>query len=363
MIYKTQPSIRAAITAVGGYVPEYVLTNHELEHMVDTNNDWIVERTGIETRHILKGARASSHMAAAAVQQLLEKRNLDPLEVDLVVVGTITPDHIFPSAANLLCEKVGMKRAWGFDLAAACSGFLFALTTAAQFIETGRAKKVIVVGVDKMSTIIDYQDRNTCIIFGDGAGAVLLEPDTEGYGLQDYVHYTDGSGVQYLYQKAGGSLHPASMDTVMNREHFVFQEGKSVFRFAVKGMADAAAEILERNGLAGSDVAWLVPHQANKRIIDATRERMGLETERVMLNISRFGNTTSGTIPLCLTDYERHLRRGDHVVLAAFGGGFTWGATLLRWAYDGSAHAPGVINDRAAVAVASNSVASNGQSR
>ena len=348
MTHPSSSGVRAAITAVGGYVPEYVLANRELEQMVETTNEWIVERTGVETRHILKGARASSDMAAAAVQQLIDKSGLDPMEVDLVVVGTITPDHLFPSAANLLCSKVGMKRAWGFDLAAACSGFLFSLSTAAQFIESGRAKKVIVVGVDKMSTIVNYEDRNTCIIFGDGAGAVLLEPDTQGYGLQDFVHYTDGSGAQFLYQKAGGSLHPPSIETVMNREHYIYQEGKTVFKFAVKGMADAAAEILERNGLTGDDVAWLVPHQANKRIIDATRERMGLAPERVMLNINRFGNTTSGTLPLCLADYERRLRRGDRVVLAAFGGGFTWGATLLRWAYDGAADAPGVLGDRAA---------------
>ncbi len=350
----TSPARRAAIAAVGGYVPEYVLTNRELEELVETNNDWIVERTGIETRRILKGPRASSDMVVAAVRQLLDKRGLDPMEIDLLVVGTITPDHVFPSTANLACDKLGMKRAWGFDLAAACSGFLFALSTGAQFIETGRAKKVIVAGVDKMSTIINYEDRNTCIIFGDGAGAVLLEPDTEGYGLIDFVNYTDGSGLQYLYQKAGGSMHPASLDTVMRREHFVHQEGKAVFKFAVKGMADAAAQILERNQLSGDDVAWLVPHQANKRIIDATRERMGLAPERVMLNISKFGNTTAATLPLCLADYERHLRRGDNVVFAAFGGGFTWGSALVKWAYDGAPDAPGVLGDQMPMAVSAN---------
>lgn len=328
--------IHAAITAVGGYVPDYVLTNTELETMVDTTDEWIQTRTGITERHILKGeGKGSSDMAVEAVKQILEKRGIEPEEIDLLVCATTTPDMQFPATANIISDKAGLKNAFGFDVSAACSGFLFSLSTAAQYIETGKYKKIIVVGVDKMSSIIDYEDRATCIIFGDGAGAVLLEPDTEGYGIIDSVMKSDGAGREFLHQKAGGSVKPASVETVMNKEHYVYQEGKTVFKFAVKNMADVAEQIMQRNNLSSDSVAWLVPHQANKRIIDATRERMGLPEEKVMVNIQRYGNTTNGTLPLCLWEWEDQLNKGDNVVLAAFGGGFTWGATYIRWAYDG----------------------------
>lgn len=327
--------VHAAITAVGGYVPDYVLTNKILETMVDTTDEWIKTRTGIDERRILKGeGKGTSDMAVEAVKLLLSKRQIGPEEIDLLICATTTPDMQFPATSNIITDKAGLKNAFGYDVNAACSGFLFALTTGAQFIETGRYKKVIVVGGDKMSSIINYEDRTTCIIFGDGAGAVLLEPNTEGYGLIDSVLKSDGAGRAHLHQKAGGSVKPASVETVMNKEHYVYQEGQTVFKFAVKGMADVSAEIMRRNNLTSEDVAWLVPHQANKRIIDATRERMGLPEEKVMLNIQRFGNTTNGTLPLCLWEWEKQLHKGDNIVLAAFGGGFTWGATYLRWAYD-----------------------------
>lgn len=327
--------IHAAITAVGGYVPDYVLTNAELEKMVDTTDEWIQTRTGIKERHILKGeGKGSSDMAVEAVKQLLEKRGVGPEEIDLLVCATTTPDMQFPATANIISDKAGLVNAFGFDVSAACSGFLFSLTTAAQYIETGKYKKVIVVGVDKMSSIIDYEDRATCIIFGDGAGAVLLEPNEEGYGVVDSVLKSDGSGREFLHQKAGGSVKPASVETVMNKEHYVYQEGKTVFKFAVKNMADVAEQIMQRNDLSSESVNWLVPHQANKRIIDATRERMGLPEEKVMVNIQRYGNTTNGTLPLCLWEWENQLHKGDNIVLAAFGGGFTWGATYVKWAYD-----------------------------
>lgn len=326
--------VTAAITAVGGYVPEYRLTNFELEKMVDTNDEWIRTRTGISERRILKGdGLATSDMVVPAVKELLEKRGLDPMEIDLMIVATVTPDMVFPATANIACDKLGAKNAWGFDLGAACSGFLYALTTGAAFIESGRYKKVVVVGADKMSAIIDYTDRNTCVLFGDGAGAVLLEPNYEGYGVQDSILRSDGSGANFLHMKAGGSKRPASAETVANKEHYAFQEGQSVFKFAVKGMADVSAELLERNNLTGDDIAWLVPHQANKRIIDATASRMGLSPEKVMLNIERYGNTTAATIPLCLWEWKKQLNKGDLIVLAAFGGGFTWGATLVKWEY------------------------------
>jgi len=329
--------IRAAITAVGGYVPDYVLTNTELEKLVDTTDEWIQSRTGIRERRILKGeGLGTSDMAVHAVNNLLQKRGIDPMEIELVICATTTPDMQFPATANVISDKVGMKNAFGYDISAACSGFLYALTTGAQFIETGRHKKVLVIGGDKMSSILNYEDRATCIIFGDGAGCVLLEPDTEGYGIIDSVLKSDGAGRAHLHQKAGGSAKPASLETVMNKEHYVYQEGQTVFKFAVKNMADAAADIMERNNLTAESVTWLVPHQANKRIIDATRERMGLDPEKVMINIERFGNTTNGTLPLCLWEWEKQLKRGDNVVLAAFGGGFTWGATYIRWAYDGN---------------------------
>ncbi len=327
--------IHAAITAVGGYVPDYVLTNEELATMVDTNDEWIQSRTGIKERHILKGeGLGTSDMAVKAVEDLLKKRGISPLEIDLVICATTTPDLQFPATANIISDKAGLKNAFGYDINAACSGFLYALTTGSQFIETGRHKKVIVVGGDKMSSIINYEDRTTCIIFGDGAGAVLLEPNDEGYGVVDSVLKSDGAGRAFLHQKAGGSVKPATIETVMNKEHYVYQEGQTVFKFAVKNMAEVSAQIMERNNLTAENVAWLVPHQANKRIIEATRERMGIPQEKVMINIHRFGNTTNGTLPLCLWEWQDKLHKGDNIVLAAFGGGFTWGATYIKWAYD-----------------------------
>jgi 3-oxoacyl-[acyl-carrier-protein] synthase-3 len=326
--------ITAAITAVGGYVPEDKLTNFDLEKMVDTNDEWIKTRTGITERRILRGeGLATSDMVVPAVKELLQKRGIDAAEIDCLIVATVTPDMIFPATANIACDKLGAKNAWGFDLSAACSGFLYAVTTGAALIESGRYKKVVVVGADKMSAIVDYTDRNTCVLFGDGAGAILLEPNTEGYGVLDSILRSDGSGAQYLHMKAGGSLRPASIETVTNKEHNIFQDGQPVFKFAVKGMADVSAELLERNNLTGDDIAWLVPHQANKRIIDATANRMGLNPEKVMLNIQRYGNTTAATIPLCLWEWKHEINKGDLIVLAAFGGGFTWGATLIKWEY------------------------------
>ncbi|MBW0176435.1 beta-ketoacyl-ACP synthase III [Sediminibacterium sp.] len=328
--------LTATITAVGGYVPEDKLTNFDLEKMVDTNDEWIRTRTGIEERRILKEpGKGSSDMAVPAIQEILRKKNLDPLEIDCVICATVTPDMVFPATANIICDKLGATNAWGYDMSAACSGFLYALTTGAMYIESGRFKKVIVVGVDKMSAIIDYTDRATCIIFGDGAGAVLLEPTTDGSGILDSILRSDGSGRHYLHMKAGGSVKPATVETVMAKEHFAYQEGQAVFKFAVKGMADVSAELLERNGLTGDDIAWLVPHQANLRIIDATANRMGLPKEKVMINIQKYGNTTAATLPLCLWDWEKQLKKGDNIVLSAFGGGFTWGATWVKWGYDG----------------------------
>ncbi len=326
--------LRAAITAVGGYVPETKLTNFDLEKMVDTNDEWIRSRTGISERRILREpGKASSDMAVKAIEEILRKKNLDPLEIDCIICATVTPDMVFPATANIIGNKIGAKNAFGFDLGAACSGFLFALTTGSNFIESGRYKKIIVVGVDKMSSIIDYTDRATCIIFGDGAGAVLLEPNMEGLGYQDSILKSDGSGCEFLHIKAGGSLKPASIETVMAKEHYAFQDGQPVFKFAVKGMADVSAELLEKHNLTGDDIAWLVPHQANLRIIDATANRMGLPIEKVMINIQKYGNTTAATIPLCLWEWESRLNKGDNIVLAAFGGGFTWGAAWLKWAY------------------------------
>ncbi len=327
--------ITAAITSVGGYVPEDKLTNFDLEKMVDTNDEWIRTRTGIEERRILKGeGKGTSDMVVPAVREICEKRGISPEEIDCLIVATVTPDMVFPATANIACDKLGAKNAFGFDVSAACSGFLYSLTLGASFIESGRYKKVVVCGADKMSAIVDYTDRATCIIFGDGAGAVLLEPNTEGLGIKDSILKSDGSGGQFLHMKAGGSVRPSTAETVANKEHYIFQEGQAVFKFAVKGMADISAELLERNNLTGDDIAWLVPHQANLRIIDATANRMGLTKEKVMINIQRYGNTTAGTIPLCLWEWENRLHKGDKIVLAAFGGGFTWGATLLEWAYD-----------------------------
>ena len=326
--------ISAAITAIQGYVPDYVLTNAELETMVDTNDEWITTRTGIKERRILKGeGRGTSDMAVIAVNKLLKKRGIAADEIDVIIFATVTPDMVFPSTACVLADKIGATKCWGFDLEAACSGFLFSLQSGASFIQSGIAKKVLVVGADKMSSIIDYTDRNTCVIFGDGCGCALLEPNEEGLGIQDAILHSDGSGRHYLNQKAGGSAYPPTVETVQNREHFVHQEGKTVFKFAVKNMADVTAAILERNHLTAEDVNWLVPHQANLRIIEATRERIGLPKERVMINIMRYGNTTNATLPLCLWDWESQLKKGDKLILAAFGGGFTWGAMYLKWAY------------------------------
>lgn len=303
--------------------------------MVDTNDEWIRTRTGITERRILKEpGKATSDMIVPAVQELCQKRGIDPTEIDCLIVGTVTPDMVFPSTANLVCHKLGATNAWGYDLSAACSGFLFALAQGAALIESGRYKKVVVCGADKMSAIVDYTDRATCIIFGDGAGAVLLEPTAEQLGVMDSILRTDGSGGQYLHMKAGGSLKPASAETVANREHYAYQEGQAVFKFAVKGMADVSAELMEKNNLKAEDISWLVPHQANLRIIDATANRMGLGTDKVMINIERFGNTTAATIPLCLWEWEKQLKKGDNIILAAFGGGFTWGAIWVKWAYD-----------------------------
>ncbi len=325
--------ITAAITGVQGYVPDDILSNEDLAKMVDTSDEWITTRTGIKERRIMRHG-ASSDMAAAAVKELLDKKGISPLDIELVIVATVTPDYPFPSTANIVCDKVGMTNAWGFDVIAACSGFIYALSTGAQFIETGRHKKVLVIGVDKMTSILDYQDRTTCVIFGDGAGAVLLEPNEEGLGVQDFILRSDGSGRQYLIQPAGGSANPPTHETVENRMHFVKQEGKQVFKFAVTNMAEVSAEIMEKNNLSSEDVDWLVPHQANLRIIDATADRMGLPKEKVMINIQKYGNTTAGTLPLCLWDYEDQLKKGDTLILSAFGGGFTWGAVYLKWAYN-----------------------------
>jgi 3-oxoacyl-[acyl-carrier-protein] synthase-3 len=325
--------ITAAITGVQGYLPETIMTNHDLAKIVDTTDEWILTRTGISERRIMKDG-ASSDMAAAAVEQLLKKKGIDPLEIELVIVATVTPDHPFPSTANIVCDKVGLTNAWGYDLIAACSGFIYALQTGAKFIEAGTHKKVLVVGVDKMSSIIDYEDRTTCVIFGDGAGVVLLEPNEEGMGVQDAILKSDGGGRKYLIQPAGGSASPATIETVTNRDHFVKQEGKTVFKFAVTNMAEVSAEIMEKNNLTSEDVDWLVPHQANLRIIDATADRMGLSKDKVMINIQKYGNTTAATLPLCLWDWENQLKKGDNIILSAFGGGFTWGAVYLKWAYN-----------------------------
>jgi 3-oxoacyl-[acyl-carrier-protein] synthase-3 len=328
--------IRAAITAVGGYVPDYVLTNKELETMVDTNDEWIRTRTGIEERRILKGkGKGSSDLGAPAVENLLKNRGITADEIDLLICCTATPDMLFPATANIICDKIGAKNAWSFDLLAACSGFIFGLTTASKFIESGAYKKVVVVGADKMSSITDYTDRTTCVLFGDAGAAVLLEPNTEGYGVMDSILHTDGSGREYLRLKAGGSATPASPETVANKEHFIYQEGKTVFKFAVVNMAEVSYEIMQKHHLTKDDIAWLVPHQANKRIIDATAQRMGLPMEKVMINIQRYGNTTCATIPLCLWEWQNQLKKGDNLILSAFGGGFTWGAIYLKWAFDG----------------------------
>lgn len=325
---------RAAISGIGSYLPPYILSNSELEKMVDTTDEWIQSRTGIKERRILKGlGLATSDMGAEAVRNLLQKTNTSPEEVEMLICATVTPDMVFPATANIICDKVGLRQIPSFDVGAACSGFLYALSIGVQFITSGTYKKVVVVGADKMSSIIDYEDRSTCVLFGDGAGAVLLTPNNEGNGIMDSILRSDGSGRTYLHQKAGGSLKPASHATVDAKEHYVYQDGQPVFKFAVVKMADVAEEIMQRNGLSADSVAWLVPHQANKRIIDATARRMGISDDKVMVNIGRYGNTTAATIPLCLADWETQLRQGDNIILAAFGGGFTWGSVYIKWAY------------------------------
>lgn len=329
--------MKAAITGVHGFVPDYILTNEELTRMVDTTDEWITARTGIKERHILRGeGLGTSDMAVEAVKGLLNKTGTSPEEIDLVICATVTPDMTYPATANIIADKAGIKNAFGFDLNAACSGFIYTLVTASKFIESGTHKKVLVVGADKMSSIVDYSDRTTCVIFGDAAGALLLEPSKNGYGIIDSILRSDGSGRQHLHQKAGGSVRPASRETVDAKEHFVYQEGQAVFKFAVMNMADVSVEIMEKNNLKSNDIAWLVPHQANLRIIDATARRMGISKEQVMVNIQRYGNTTNGTIPMCLYEWENKLRPGDNLILAAFGGGFTWGSVYLKWAYDGN---------------------------
>lgn len=327
--------IRAAITGVGGYVPDYILTNQELETMVETTDEWITSRTGIKERRILKGEnKGVSVMGIEAVKEMLAKTKIDPKEIDLLIFATVTADMTFPATANIVASSVGAVNAFSYDISAACSGFLFALTTGASFIESGMYKKIVIVGGDKMSAIMDYTDRTTCIIFGDGAGCVLLEPTTEDVGVMDSILKSDGNGESYLHMKAGGSRVPATHNTVDARQHYVYQEGSAVFKFAVTNMAEVSAQLAERNNLKPADISWLVPHQANKRIIDATANRVGITEDKVMMNIERYGNTTAGTIPLLLWDYEKKLNKGDNLLLAAFGGGFTWGAVYIRWAYD-----------------------------
>jgi 3-oxoacyl-[acyl-carrier-protein] synthase-3 len=328
-------NIRAAITGVGGYVPEYILTNQELETMVDTSDEWITSRTGIRERRILKGdGLGVSVMGVEAVKDMISKTGIDPKEIDLVIFATVTADMTFPATANIVATAIGAVNAFSFDMSAACSGFIFALTTGASFIQSGMYKKVVVIGGDKMSAIMDYTDRTTCIIFGDGAGCVLLEPTTGEEGIIDSILKSDGNGEAYLHMKAGGSRYPATLETVQARQHFVYQEGAAVFKFAVTNMAEVSAAIAERNNLRPDDIDWLVPHQANKRIIDATAQRVGISDDKVMMNIERYGNTTGGTIPLLLWDYEKKLKKGDNLIISAFGGGFTWGAVYVKWAYN-----------------------------
>ncbi len=325
---------KVAITGVHGYVPDYILTNKELETMVDTSDEWIRTRTGVEERHILKEpGKATSDMGMHAVKGLLEKTNTPASEIDLLICATVTPDTIFPDTANTICHKAGLNKAWGFDINAACSGFLFALSTGSLFIQAGRYNKIVVVGADKMSSIVDYEDRTTCVIFGDGGGAVLLEAANEGFGLEDFVFKGDGSGREFLHMKAGGSLKPPSHETVDNKEHYVFQEGRSVFKAAIKGMTETIKEVMSRNSLSPDDIQWVVPHQANKRIIDGVANMLDFDHSKVMMNINKYGNTTAATLPLCLWDYESQLQKGDGLILTAFGGGFTWGSTYLTWAY------------------------------
>lgn len=328
--------IRAAITGVGGYVPEYILTNDELSRMVDTTDEWIMTRIGIKERHILKGeGKGTSDMGTEAVKQLLAKTNTRPEEVDMLICGVVTPDMLFPATANIIADKCDIRNAFGYDMNAGCSSFLYALTAASKFVESGSHKKVVVVGADKMSSIVDYTDRATCPIFGDGAAAVLLEPTTEEYGILDSILQSDGVGRIHLHQKAGGSVKPPTHESIDAREHYIYQEGQAVFKWAVSKMADVSVEMMEKHGITPETLAWLVPHQANMRIIEATAQRMGIKKEQVMINIQRYGNTTSATLPLCLWEWEKQLKKGDNLILAAFGAGFTWGSLYLKWAYDG----------------------------
>lgn len=332
------PRINAAITGISTFLPDYILTNEELSTMVDTTDEWILSRTGIKKRHILKGKdQGTSDMGAPAVLQLLKKTNTKAEDIDLLICTTVTPDMQFPATANIISDKAGLKNAFSFDLNAACSGFLYGLQTARAYILSGLYKKVIVVGGDKMSSIIDYTDRTTCVLFGDAAGAVLMEPTEDGLGIIDADLHSDGSGRIHLHQKAGGSMRPATHETVEAREHFVYQEGQAVFKFAVSRMADVSADMMSKHQIKPEELAWLVPHQANMRIIDATARRMGISPKQVMINIQEYGNTTDATIPLCLHDYEKYLKKGDNLILSSFGGGFTWGAIYLKWAYDGAA--------------------------
>jgi len=330
-------NIRAAITGIGAYLPEYRLTNDELSTMVDTSDEWIMQRIGIKERRILKEeGKATSDMGAWAVEDLLKKTGTSAEEIDMLICATITPDMNLPATANIIAHKANIHNAWSFDLNAACSGFIFALATATQFIESGRYKKVVIVAAEKMSSIINYKDRTTCPLFGDGAAAVLIEPNSEDFGVYDYINRVDGLGRHHLHIKAGGSLKPASLETVKNEEHYLYQEGQAVFKAAVSSMADVAVEIMDKNNITSNDIAWLVPHQANMRIIEATAKRMGINKDQVMINIQKYGNTTAATIPLCLWDYEKQLKKGDNIILAAFGAGFTWGSIYLKWAYDPS---------------------------
>ena len=324
----------ASITSVGAYLPEKILTNKDLEKIVDTSDDWILSRTGIKERRVLSKGIGTSFMAIKAVNQILEKKNLDPLEIDMVIMATITPDMNVSATAAFVATEIGATNAFAYDLQAACSGFLFGMSVASSYIESGKYKNILLIGADKMSSIIDYTDRNTCIIFGDGAAAVLLQPNNEGYGMQDEFLKSDGIGRNFLGIKAGGSLMPSSIETVKNKEHFLFQDGKNVFKYAVSNMADASHKIMQRNSLTNKDVDYLVPHQANKRIIDATAARMGIKESKVLMNIEKYGNTTAATIPLILYDFEKQLKKGDNIIFAAFGGGFTWGASYLKWAYN-----------------------------
>lgn len=327
-------NLKAVITGVSGYVPDDVITNKDLEKMVETNDEWIVSRTGIEQRHILKDpTKGTSDMGVEAVNELLRKKNISAQEIDMIIVGTVTADYPFPDTANLIAAKIGATNAFGYDINAACSGFIYSLVTAAKFIETGTYKKIIVVGADKMSSILNYEDRTTCILFGDGAGAVLLEPETGEYGIEDAILKADGNGSKYLYMKSGGSLNPATIETVQRKEHAVYQEGRVVFKAAIKGMSESIKEILAKNKLTMDDVDYLIPHQANKRIILGVADMLDCPHDKVLINIEKYGNTTAGTIPLCLRDFEHKFKKGDRILLTAFGGGFTWGSIILKWAY------------------------------